>query len=376
MEYKNDRFDLNLLCEFRDKTTESDFLENEKAANSVIIRFLILLVGFIFAMFTISDYYYSGDQEHFIISLGLRGAALIITIIAFSLTGKFNDYKQTLLMVTLTELAIFIIFILNLYNQKNYEPSVQFMSMMLLILIVFLIPNRWKNCMIAGGTMLIVYMLFCLIFQKTSEAPSLTQRGIYLFTCLLACSLFLYGRESSERKHFAADKLMEYMSITDKLTGIYNRSRFEHILGLWIKNMRHDPFCLVLFDIDDFKKINDTLGHSAGDQVLIGMAEIVTVSIRDDDVFARWGGEEFVILFGNTPIDRARELAERVRKAVEKRTFPNVGSATISAGVTQYRRGEAIADLVNRADEKMYKAKKSGKNRVMAEDPATEPHDK
>ena len=159
------------------------------------------------------------------------------------------------------------------------------------------------------------------------------------------------------------------MSITDRLTGIFNRGRFEYVLGLWIRNMRHDPFCLLLFDIDDFKKVNDRFGHNAGDQVLLGTASVVTANIRDDDIFARWGGEEFVVLFGGTPIERATELAERLRIAIGNNYCGDAGSVTVSIGVAQYRRTEPILDFINRADAMMYEAKKAGKNRVISEDP-------
>jgi diguanylate cyclase (GGDEF)-like protein len=161
------------------------------------------------------------------------------------------------------------------------------------------------------------------------------------------------------------------MSITDKLTGIYNRGRFEYVLGLWIKNMRHDPFCMIMIDIDDFKKINDNFGHNAGDQVLFNTTTIISANIRDDDIFARWGGEEFVILFGSTTINRATELAERLRVAISNNEYGEAGKITISIGVAQYRRTESLLEFINRADSKMYEAKKAGKNKVISEELAT-----
>ena len=367
MEYKQERYILNKFCEFRDKEVESSFMEYEKSTSLNIARFLVLIMGFIFAMFTLSDYYFYGNESTFPIAVGLRGAALFITIVVFSLGGKFKRYEHTLFLITLTELAVFFIFLLNLINLNNHDPVQHFMSVMLLILTVFLIPNIWKNCLIASCAIWICYIIFCAIVQPTMESPSLTQRGVYLGICLISCAIFLYGRESSQRRHFAAQQLLEYLSITDRLTGIYNRGRFEYVLGLWIKNMRHDPFCLLLFDIDNFKKVNDNHGHSAGDQVLVETTKIVSANIRDDDIFARWGGEEFVILFSNISLNRAVELAERLRIAVETNNCGEAGNVTISIGVVQYQREESIPDFVNRADGKMYEAKQAGKNRVIAE---------
>ena len=370
MEYKNDHFAMNIFREFLDKDEEADFMEYQQSANLIIVRVLTLLMGIVFVMFTFFDYYFYGAGSNFLISAGLRIVALFITIISFLIIGKFKHYEQSLMLVSLTEFAVFIIYMVNLYILKASEFSLQFMSMMLFVLIVYLIPNRLKNCFLTACSMITGYIIFSFAFLDHSGSPSLWQCALYLFICLLACTIFLLGKESSERRHYTTMQFLEFISITDRLTGIYNRGRFEHTLNLWIKNMRHDPFCLVLFDIDNFKEVNDTFGHSAGDQVLIGITEIVTANIRDDDIFARWGGEEFVILFGSTSIERAKELAERLRKAVENKSYGNINKVTISAGVTLYKRGETIIDLVNRADAKMYEAKRNGKNQIEADTPA------
>ena len=370
MVYEPKRFTINMLCEFRDKEAEADFMEYEKTANIFIDKFLILFMGIVFAAFIASDIVHFRQHSLFPVTIALRLGALLITVIAFYLIGKYTQYKHNLAIIAVTELAFFAIYLLNLYLQKNLNPELQFMSMILLLLSVFLIPNRWKNCLIIGGIIVIVYVGFCMIFLDSEPISSLGRRGIYLIITHGFCSVFLFGRARSERRHFASRQYMEYVTITDRLTGIYNRGRFEYILGLWIKNMRHDPFCLILFDIDNFKNVNDTHGHSIGDEVLIGLSEVVTSSIRDDDVFARWGGEEFVILFGETPLERAKELAERIRRSVANKHHKSLEEpVTISLGVVQYRRGESIIDLVNRADGKMYEAKQAGRNRVAAETP-------
>jgi two-component system, cell cycle response regulator len=382
MESRHERYAINKFCEFKDREVESDFMEYEKTTSLGIVRILILIMGFSFALFVISDYYYYGKESGFYFSLALRCAALIITIVSSFFAVSFKRYDRTLILITLTELAVFIIYLLNLYasifsasGRQAGEPAItNFMSVLILILAVFLIPNRWKNCIFAGIFIITSYLIFCSVFLSHVDLPSVLQQGLYLGICLVSCAIFIYGRENSERKHFAAEKLLELMTITDWLTGIYNRRRFEYILNLWIKNKRHDPFCLLFFDIDDFKIVNDTYGHKAGDEVLVKTTSVVSSKIRDDDIFARWGGEEFVVLFSGISIDMGRELAERLRKAVENNPLSEAEKVTISIGVVQYRRGEnnvgneSIEDFVARADEKMYDAKRAGKNMVKAEE--------
>jgi len=383
MKYRPERYIIGIFCEFKNPKTESDFMQYEKATSLSLVRVLILVMGFSFALFAFSDYYYYGKEKEFFISLALRCAALAITAVSSFLAPSFKRYNRTLFLITLTELAVFLIYLLNLYasvffeyrQQTNAPAITYFMSILILILAVFLIPNRWKNCLFAGLFIIICYLIFCSVFMDNIDSLSLPQQGLYLGICLVSCAIFIYSKENSERKHFAAEKLLEFMTITDWLTSIYNRRRFEHILGLWIKNRRHDPFCLVFFDIDNFKNVNDTYGHKAGDEVLVKTVNVVSSKIRDDDIFARWGGEEFVVLFREVNIDMGKELAERLRKAVENNPCGEAGKITISLGAVQYHRSEnnenneSIEDFVKRADEKMYEAKKAGKNRVVAEMP-------
>ena len=165
------------------------------------------------------------------------------------------------------------------------------------------------------------------------------------------------------------EKAMQYemMSVTDRLTGIYNRGKFEVELSNEIQRVnRYDsePFSLIFFDIDNFKKINDTYGHSVGDLVLIKIVSLLHNALRTTDVFARWGGEEFVIIMPHTALSNAVEAAEKLRQVIEKEDIKEVGHVTCSFGVTEFLKEDDIQSLIIRADNAMYKAKKEGKNRV------------
>jgi diguanylate cyclase (GGDEF)-like protein len=166
-------------------------------------------------------------------------------------------------------------------------------------------------------------------------------------------------------------KTINELAIRDELTGTHNR---RYLLGLIEKEKdRSDrsgrSFSLCLLDIDFFKRINDTYGHAAGDTVLRQFCQVVQQHVRGADSFGRYGGEEFLLMLPETPAVDALVLAERVRQAVEKLRCVDAGSEialTVSIGVAEFRAGEQITHTVGRADEALYLAKSSGRNRVIA----------
>lgn len=158
----------------------------------------------------------------------------------------------------------------------------------------------------------------------------------------------------------------ENISVTDFLTGLYNRHKLDEVLEAECQRSRRfgHPFSVILMDVDYFKKVNDTYGHQAGDRVLEELAGIIKENIRETDVAGRWGGEEFMIICPETGIEGAADLAEFLRRKVEKHPFPKVGSKTASFGVGECRNGDEAAQTVARADEALYAAKGAGRNRV------------
>ncbi|MFO7838806.1 MAG: transporter substrate-binding domain-containing protein, partial [Desulfosalsimonadaceae bacterium] len=159
---------------------------------------------------------------------------------------------------------------------------------------------------------------------------------------------------------------LERLSITDPLTGIFNRMKFEGMLLNEIKRVQRtgQPFSVIMLDVDDFKKINDSYGHQAGDSVLQELAGFLQTSVREVDALGRWGGEEFLILCPETTGKGAAVLAEHLRARIAVRKIAVAGRVTCSFGVAEYRPGEGENKLLSRVDQAMYRAKKEGKNRV------------
>ena len=155
----------------------------------------------------------------------------------------------------------------------------------------------------------------------------------------------------------------------DQLTGVLNRRGLEEAFDNEFSRSqrRKSPLCVALLDIDNFKKLNDTLGHEAGDAALIHLATTIRETLRPQDTIARFGGEEFIIILPDTAIPDAHKALVRLQRELTKRFFLHDNEKvliTFSAGVTDFRPDDTQAGITKRADEAMYKAKKSGKNRV------------
>jgi diguanylate cyclase (GGDEF)-like protein len=160
---------------------------------------------------------------------------------------------------------------------------------------------------------------------------------------------------------------IQTLSMNDALTGIANRLHFnmvyEHIYSMAKRENTH--LSIIFFDIDFFKKINDTYGHLTGDEILKSIASLVNDTIRKSDVFARWGGEEFVLLLPNTKLEYAYEVAESLREKIENAHFSNGINVTCSFGVAGVRDKESSHDFLLRVDSLLYEAKDAGRNVVI-----------
>jgi diguanylate cyclase (GGDEF)-like protein len=165
-------------------------------------------------------------------------------------------------------------------------------------------------------------------------------------------------------------KKAKSQAIIDKLTSIYNRAKFDEELDIEIEKAKRykKSFCVIMFDIDDFKKINDTFGHDFGDMVLKQLSAIVKKNLRKSDFFARWGGEEFMIIVFNADKESAFYFAEKLRSKIESAIFGKAGKVTCSFGIAKFKKGDDREKLLKRVDKRLYEAKRSGKNIVIYKD--------
>lgn len=188
-------------------------------------------------------------------------------------------------------------------------------------------------------------------------------RLVYLpLISLSITEMNLLVQDSHSREQKAKD-----LACTDPLTGLPNRlllsEHFEKMIHRYQE--KKEPFTVILFDLDDFKKVNDTNGHMRGDQVLITLTDILKNHITSRDFACRLGGEEFLVLFANCSLETAYLRATHIRQEVATYHFNKIGKITISGGVNLYQEDYSIIENINFADEAMYAAKRAGKNQIV-----------
>lgn len=256
------------------------------------------------------------------------------------------------------------------HNGMYADYAIQFLALYTLILCLRLPrPAKLFSALVLFGT------IFGLIFVQSLDPRHLPESnainlahtlmnlaiGFFMITYTIYCFIMLSDR-SEQRLRVQAD--------TDGLTGVLNRRAFTQVFEQqhYACTQEDKPLAVVLLDLDHFKNVNDTHGHLAGDKVLKTIASLLHTSVRKDDAVGRYGGEEFVLVLPNCPIDRAQAIGERIRESIARTAITIDNGATlqvtVSLGIARRRVGDSPTQLLAAADELLYKAKQSGRNRV------------
>lgn len=200
--------------------------------------------------------------------------------------------------------------------------------------------------------------------SKKTRQLQLEKNAVQKHAQNLECLIKKLNQTVEENKHLQQQLFIE--AHTDALTGLYNR---RHLDEACVKEVsRADRYntdlSAIMIDIDHFKRINDMLGHQVGDEVLKELAKLLSERVRESDVLARWGGEEFVILLPNTATQECQKIAEELRALIANHEFSAVSQINVSIGTTKHNIGESNTMLIHNADLALYQAKSKGRNRV------------
>jgi diguanylate cyclase (GGDEF)-like protein len=260
---------------------------------------------------------------------------------------------------------VFILASLGLVLIVNYYSPLESLWMLLLIpaiATVVLFPT-WKAAITVGFSGIIILVITEMASQHEPDAVHLTITGAVEWLVFMVISFFRIKAERMIAK-------LERLAMTDPLTKIHNRRYLDLEMkkNIHLSQRKERSMTLIMLDIDHFKAINDAHGHIAGDMVLKKVAKVIKGIIRDTDLFVRTGGEEFLIILPDCPLEQGLKLAERIRKTVEGTKFEYKEKriwVTISMGITECTGGQDLNKFMEIADQALYQAKETGRNRII-----------
>lgn len=297
----------------------------------------------------------------------------LYAIIRSGLNKKFKDPSLTLPQMIIATFWVMVI----VYYSDSMRSVVLLTYFVVFIFGLFRL-NVWQFLLLSIFAVVNYALVIYLLYVKD---PRLINKADILNIIILALVLpwfsLIGGYITKLRAQIShALSTIEKLAILDDLTQVYNRRQMykilEHQKALVDRGIH--PFSICIFDLDHFKRVNDTYGHTAGDIVLKTVAQETKKNLRNIDHIARYGGEEFILILTNSEKDQAIICAERIRRIVKKIRFPDMPDdfrITISVGVADYQPGETIQNTINRADTALYRAKANGRDRVEYEPPRT-----
>lgn len=378
---------VNLYGTFSDRAVERAYRDWAYAENLSQTRWALFAAAILFAL------YLPGDLARFGFGAALPGLlalrALVVGSVLLAALGirRLRTPDSLARGVLLLELLVVPAHWLIVGQYYDDVLASALTELLIVLALYLLIPNRLGLLALAGLYASAGY--FFVAYHKLGVDPGLlVQLGTLLLLINVLGMFYAHRTQRLQRNQFwelleerrlrqaleleveRREKLeseLRQLATTDSLTGAWNRRHFLELATKEVNRSRRygRPLAVMLIDIDNFKRINDTLGHSAGDQVLIRLARILRRTLRKPDAFGRLGGDEFAVLAPELDEDAARQMAERLREAMEV-TLPGADFAvTISIGVATWNdHDETIEPAMHRADQALYQSKQEGRNRV------------
>jgi diguanylate cyclase (GGDEF)-like protein len=275
----------------------------------------------------------------------------------------FETYSLILSALELTGVAIFL-FVLSSYPKPDF--SIQSMGMTVIIIGIFLFPNKWRNMLTVSIISVTAFLIVSNRLIPDLDGMGFAAGSIYVIIITVLCAIGARTTERYQIREYLSLEDLRIISTTDNLTKACNRYRLEQESKKWMYRCRVKgrPLSLAFIDVDDLKVINDIHGHLIGDQILIEIVARMRKCLRDNDLIARWGGDELAILLPETDIHTAVRIMEKIRDKITVDIFPGGVTTSCSFGVTQMDSDSTFLSLLYVADQMMYEGKKKGKNRI------------
>jgi len=242
------------------------------------------------------------------------------------------------------------------------------------ITFLFCATNKGKGTLLyfVIGFVLLFYSMFISALSEFFIQPMMVTLIVEDIYQIIGAALVLLGIAQWKEANAELQNSLEHLAVTDELTGLYNRRYFDKKMSEEFNRCKrsNNQFSILMIDIDHFKHINDTYGHQFGDDVLIEFSKKLETHVREIDMLARWGGEEFAMMIVDSDKQKSRSIANKIRGLIESlkmSTGVTDVNVTVSIGCANSLEGDSVKAIIKRADQALYKAKNNGRNMVVCD---------
>lgn len=308
--------------------------------------------------------------------IGMLAAMALSFFVVFQtkINLSFNEKRLKLPIVSLAFTGMLVIFYLDPATQIIFTPF----AFIAVSYGMYRISTA-KLSLLVSGVFIGLALVITLHYQQSHNLALLKLEAMHFIVLLLSLPAFIFLVGKVQHLHrvlHKASRKIKYIqedAKRDVLIDCYNRRYMVAALEeqKQLADHNHTPLCLAVIDLDHFKRINDEVGHLGGDEVLRTFSKVAQENVRTSDIFGRYGGEEFLLIFPDTSLLPALNTSERIRSQIEHFPWEGAlrGRVSVSIGVTQYIPGESVLELFSRTDTAMYLAKQGGRNQVVVEEP-------
>ncbi len=371
MKLSVDEKKINFLGEFSDKNLESDFFRQYMQRAMRYIKPLIVLLGLLNTLFLIPDYFLMTNFSTYKQMAIARIVFATLVVMLFLCIKHVRSNKIIAVYITACEVLAVLLFLFIYFIYESPDYLIQAFGVIVLLIAVYIVSNRWIYSVGVSLFMNIGFLIISLNLIENIKPSNFWAGAVYIWIITILCGMVSFYNNYIERINYINRKELVRLSTIDPLSGACNRTKLDEEMNKWIEySKRYNvPLSVAILDFDDFKKINDTFGHLIGDNVIVEASQIIRKTIRKSDIFARWGGEEFILLLPCTDVAKATELTERIRRQIEQNIFDKAGKVTCSIGIAQLSEEDDMLSFLRRTDKTLYSAKEDGKNKVMTYKP-------
>ena len=361
--------EINLLAEFKEIDKEKKFHDNEVKVRLRLSRNIVIIFAIVNFLFVYADYsflQYKAISSILCYSLIPRTITLTVAVLIFFILKKAKDKSSAIKSVII--FAVFA-YLTHEFIATHFAPvnlTYEILDLIIITYGLYIIPNRWIVNTCTSTFLIVLFLLLTPLTIPTMEIGTKIILTVYFIFQELMQALLIYKNDVQKRVNYSQQLQLEKLAKTDALTGAFNRAACNTSIRQLCEN--HQEFSLVMIDIDNFKHINDTCGHLVGDEVIVKATEAIRINVGQDDIVARWGGDEFIVVLPCTPLKKAAEISKRIKDHLTAIKYCNKKSrVTASLGVTAFFEGDNMNSIVNRVDSLLYQAKRQGKNEIVCE---------